>query len=75
MPLGSEVTVSEDQRTLTVPQSDGEGTRLVVEAAAGAPISVSPLTACKRWEVAIPEVGGKLDQDQLDQLEAIGYVE
>ena len=76
VPLGGpEVTVSEDQRTLTVPQSDGEGTRLVVEAAAGAPISVSPLTACKRWEVAIPEVGGKLDQDQLDQLEAIGYVE
>jgi arylsulfatase A-like enzyme len=71
----SGVDTAPDRRTLTLPARGAGETRIVVEAADGAPISVSPPDACSRWEIDLPRAGVQLDDEQLDQLEAIGYVE
>lgn len=68
--------VSADRRSLRLAESlENRPTRLVVEPADGGGLSVAPLGACKVWRVDVPQSGAELDDEQLKQLEAIGYVE
>lgn len=68
--------VADDRHAVTVPERPTSGvTRLVVEPAEGGGVSVAPLGACKVWSVEVPQSGAELDDEQLKQLEAIGYVE
>ena len=69
------VVVEDDRRGLQVAAREEGRTWLVVEAADGAPIAVDPPSACQRWDNPLPRAGVQLEDEQLDQLEAIGYVE
>ena len=71
----SGVDIAPDRRALTLPARGTGQTRIVVEAADGAPISIDPPDACSRWDIDLPQAGVQLEDEQLDQLEAIGYVE
>lgn len=77
VPLGNlSPTVSADRRTVQLAASDSDQpSRLVVEPADGGGVTVAPLGACKLWRVEVPQSGAELDDEQLKQLEAIGYVE
>jgi len=69
------VSVSADRRALTVVGAAEGTTRLVVEAAEAAEVSVEPAGACEVWRVAVPDMEVTLDRDQVENLRAIGYME
>lgn len=76
VPLSAgEITVSDDRRELTVEAAASGETRLVVEASQAAEVRVSPADACEMWRVAVPDMEVSLDQDQVENLRSIGYME
>jgi arylsulfatase A-like enzyme len=76
VPLSSpEVEPSVDRRTLTVAASPDSVVRLILEARDAAGVQVEPADACTTWSVAIPDMEVTLDQSQVENLRAIGYME